>query len=122
MKIGLFTEFSYAGKSEQQTYAEVLEQIAVADELVFDFFSTLRGEPRPWPGALAQDFAPQTYREVAGACPWGSTTEGCGKDLFSCSPFPLGFYVAAAQRRRRRRFPSSTRLFVEAAMPAVRQI
>ncbi|HLN84742.1 MAG TPA: hypothetical protein VK355_14075, partial [Candidatus Binatia bacterium] len=60
MKIGLFTEFSYPGKSEQQTYAEVLEQIALADELGYDFFST---------------------------------TESYGKDLFSCSPFPLGLYV-----------------------------
>jgi hypothetical protein len=40
MKIGLFTEFSYPDKSEQQTYAEVLEQIALADELGYDFFST----------------------------------------------------------------------------------
>jgi alkanesulfonate monooxygenase SsuD/methylene tetrahydromethanopterin reductase-like flavin-dependent oxidoreductase (luciferase family) len=71
MKIGLFTEFSYPGKSEQQTYAEVLEQIAVADKLGYDFFST---------------------------------TESYGKDLFSCSPFPLGLYVAAAQRARRIRF------------------
>ena len=71
MKIGLFTEFSYPGKSEQQTYSEVLEQIAVADELGFDFFSI---------------------------------TESYGKDLFSCSPFPLGVYVAAAQRARRIRF------------------
>ena len=71
MKIGLFTEFSYPGKSEQQTYAEVLQQIAVADELRFDFFST---------------------------------TESYGKDLFSCSPFPLGLYVAAAQRAERIRF------------------
>ena len=71
MKIGLFTEFSYPGKSEHQTYAEVLEQIAVADELGFDFFSI---------------------------------TESYGKDLFSCSPFPLGLYVAAAQRARRIRF------------------
>ena len=71
MKIGLFTEFSYPGKSEQQTYAEVLEQIALADELGFDFFST---------------------------------TESYGKDLFSCSPFPLGLYVAAAQSARRIRF------------------
>ena len=39
MKIGLFTEFSYPGKSEHQLYAEVLEQIAVADELGYDFFS-----------------------------------------------------------------------------------
>ena len=30
MKIGLFMEFSYPGKSEQQTYAEVLQQIASA--------------------------------------------------------------------------------------------
>ena len=71
MKIGLFTEFSYPGKSEQQTYADVLEQIAVADELGYDFFSI---------------------------------TESYGKDLFSCSPFPLGLYVAAAQRSRRIRF------------------
>ena len=71
MKIGLFTEFSYPGKSEQQTYAEVLEQIAVADELGYDFFSL---------------------------------TESYGKDLFSCSPFPLGLYVAAAQRAQRIRF------------------
>src|SRR5436309_953457 len=40
MKIGLFTEFSYPGKSEGQAYAEVLEQIALADELGYDFFST----------------------------------------------------------------------------------
>jgi alkanesulfonate monooxygenase SsuD/methylene tetrahydromethanopterin reductase-like flavin-dependent oxidoreductase (luciferase family) len=73
MKIGLFTEFSYPEKSEQQTYAEVLEQIAVADELAYDFFST---------------------------------TESYGKDLFSCSPFPLGLYVAAAQKARRIRFLS----------------
>src|SRR5262245_5653808 len=71
MKIGLFTEFSYPGKSEHQTYAEVLEQIAVADQLGYDFFSI---------------------------------TESYGKDLFSCSPFPLGLYVAAAQHSRRIRF------------------
>jgi alkanesulfonate monooxygenase SsuD/methylene tetrahydromethanopterin reductase-like flavin-dependent oxidoreductase (luciferase family) len=71
LKIGLFTEFSYPGKSEQQTYTEVLEQISLADELGYDFFST---------------------------------TEGYGKDLFSCSPFPLGLYVAAAQRTKRIRF------------------
>lgn len=71
MKIGLFTEFSYPQKSEQQTYREVLEQIAVADELGYDFFST---------------------------------TESYGKDLFSCSPFPLGLYVAAAQKAHRIRF------------------
>ncbi len=71
MKIGLFTEFSYPGKSEHQLYAEVLEQISVADELGYDFFSI---------------------------------TESYGKDLFSCSPFPLGVYVAAAQRAQRIRF------------------
>ncbi len=71
MKIGLFTEFSYPEKSEQQTYSEVLAQIALADELGYDFFST---------------------------------TESYGKDLFSCSPFPLGLYVAAAQRAKRIRF------------------
>src|SRR5918999_5793060 len=71
MKVGLFTEFSYPGKSERQTYQEVLEQIAVADELGYDFFSI---------------------------------TESYGKDLFSCSPFPLGLYVAAGERARRIRF------------------
>jgi alkanesulfonate monooxygenase SsuD/methylene tetrahydromethanopterin reductase-like flavin-dependent oxidoreductase (luciferase family) len=71
MKIGLFTEFSYPAKSERQAYAEVLEQIALADELGYDFFST---------------------------------TESFGKDEVSCSPFPLGVYVAAAQRSLRIRF------------------
>jgi alkanesulfonate monooxygenase SsuD/methylene tetrahydromethanopterin reductase-like flavin-dependent oxidoreductase (luciferase family) len=71
MKVGLFTEFSYPGKSEGQAYAEVLEQIVLADELGYDFFST---------------------------------TESFGKDEVSCSPFPLGLYVAAAQRARRIRF------------------
>jgi alkanesulfonate monooxygenase SsuD/methylene tetrahydromethanopterin reductase-like flavin-dependent oxidoreductase (luciferase family) len=71
VKIGLFTEFSYPGKSEEQAYADVMQQIIAADELGFDFFSL---------------------------------TESFGKDLFSCSPFPLGLYVAAAQRARRIRF------------------
>ena len=71
MKIGLFTEFSYPGKSERQIYGEVLEQIALADELGYDFFST---------------------------------TESFGKDEISCSPFPLGLYVFAAERARRIRF------------------
>ena len=71
MKIGLFTEFSYPGKSEQQTYNEVFEQILLADGLGYDFFSI---------------------------------TESYGKDLFSCSPFPLGIYVAAAQGAKRIRF------------------
>jgi alkanesulfonate monooxygenase SsuD/methylene tetrahydromethanopterin reductase-like flavin-dependent oxidoreductase (luciferase family) len=71
VKIGLFTEFSYPGKSQQQTYREVLEQIAVADELGYDFFSL---------------------------------TESYGEDTFSCSPFPLGLYAAAAQRAKRIRF------------------
>jgi len=71
MKIGLFTEFSYTGKSEAQAYTEVLEQIALADELGYDFFST---------------------------------TESFGKDEFSCSPFPLGLYVAAARRSPKIRF------------------
>jgi len=35
-------------------------------ELKFALRSILRPEPRPWPGALAQDSAPR-------ACPWGST-------------------------------------------------
>jgi len=71
MKIGLFTEFSYVGKSERQAYAEILEQIALADRLGYDFFST---------------------------------TESFGKDEFSCSPFPLGLYVAAAQHSQSIRF------------------
>jgi alkanesulfonate monooxygenase SsuD/methylene tetrahydromethanopterin reductase-like flavin-dependent oxidoreductase (luciferase family) len=71
MQVGLFTEFSYPGKSEQQVYAEVMEQIALADALGYDFFSI---------------------------------TESYGKDLFSCSPFPLGLYAAAAQRATRIRF------------------
>src|SRR5437867_3576882 len=71
MKIGLFTEFSYPGKSERQIYDELLEQITLADELGYDFFST---------------------------------TESFGKDVISCSPFPLGLYVSAAQRARRIRF------------------
>jgi len=71
MKIGLFTEFSYPAKSERQAYAEILEQIALADQLGYDFFST---------------------------------TESFGKDEFSCSPFPLGLYVAAAQHSRSIRF------------------
>jgi alkanesulfonate monooxygenase SsuD/methylene tetrahydromethanopterin reductase-like flavin-dependent oxidoreductase (luciferase family) len=71
MKVGLFTEFSYPGKSERQTYDEVFKQMLLADELRYDFFSI---------------------------------TESYGKDLFSCSPFPLGLYVAAAQHARRIRF------------------
>ena len=71
MKVGLFTEFSYPGKTEQQLYAEVLEQIALADQLGYDFYSI---------------------------------TESYGKDLFSCSPFPLGLYAAAAQTARHIRF------------------
>jgi alkanesulfonate monooxygenase SsuD/methylene tetrahydromethanopterin reductase-like flavin-dependent oxidoreductase (luciferase family) len=71
MKIGLFTEFSYPGKSERQIYDEVVEQIGLADELGYDFFST---------------------------------TESFGRDVISCSPFPLGLYVSAAQRARRIRF------------------
>jgi alkanesulfonate monooxygenase SsuD/methylene tetrahydromethanopterin reductase-like flavin-dependent oxidoreductase (luciferase family) len=71
MKVGLFTEFSYPGKSERQVYDEVLEQIALADELGYDFFSV---------------------------------TESFGKDEISCSPFPLGLYVSAAQRCPRIRF------------------
>jgi len=35
--------------------------------------STLRLDPRPWPGALAQDSAPRVHRKVPRACPWGST-------------------------------------------------
>ena len=69
--MGLFTEFSYPEKSERQAYAEILEQIVLADRLGYDFFST---------------------------------TESFGKDEFSCSPFPLGLYVAAAQQAARIRF------------------
>src|ERR1051325_9192472 len=71
LKIGLFNEFSPSWKYEGETYVDVLEQIALADELGYDFFST---------------------------------TESYGKDLFSCSSFPLGLFVAAAQRARRIRF------------------
>src|SRR3970040_1543534 len=35
--------------------------------------STLRLDPRPWRGALAQDSAPRAYWKVPRACPWGST-------------------------------------------------
>ena len=41
MKIGLFTEFSYPEKSKRQAYAEILEQIVLADRLGYDFFSTM---------------------------------------------------------------------------------
>ena len=34
----------------------------------------LRLEPRPWPGALAQDSAPGARRKEPRACPWGSTS------------------------------------------------
>ena len=71
--IGLFTEFSYPGKSELQTYRDVMEQAILADELGYDFFST---------------------------------TESFGKDQISCSPFPLGHYVAMGQRTQRIRFLS----------------
>ena len=35
--------------------------------------TTLLREPRPWPGALAQDSAPRAYWKVPRAYPWGST-------------------------------------------------
>jgi peptidoglycan/xylan/chitin deacetylase (PgdA/CDA1 family) len=34
---------------------------------------TLRLEPGPWPGALAQDSAPRAWWKVPRDCPWGST-------------------------------------------------
>ena len=71
--IGLFTEFSYPGKSELQTDRDVMEQAILADELGYDFFST---------------------------------TESFGKDQISCSPFPLGHYVAMGQRTQRIQFLS----------------
>jgi alkanesulfonate monooxygenase SsuD/methylene tetrahydromethanopterin reductase-like flavin-dependent oxidoreductase (luciferase family) len=40
VRIGLFTEFSYPGKTEHQMYREVMEQIVLADDLGYDFFST----------------------------------------------------------------------------------
>jgi alkanesulfonate monooxygenase SsuD/methylene tetrahydromethanopterin reductase-like flavin-dependent oxidoreductase (luciferase family) len=40
MRIGLFTEFSYPGKSESQIYREVMAEIELADQLGYDFFST----------------------------------------------------------------------------------
>ncbi len=73
MKIGLFTEFSYPGKTEIQAYRDVMEQAVLADELGYYFFST---------------------------------TESFGKDEISCSPFPLGHYVAMGQRTKRIRFLS----------------
>jgi len=39
--LGLVTEFSYPEKSERQAYAEILEQIVLADRLGYDFFSTM---------------------------------------------------------------------------------
>jgi len=71
VKIGLFTEFSYPGKTEIQAYRDVMEQAVLADELGYYFFST---------------------------------TESFGKDEISCSPFPLGHYVAMGQRTKRIRF------------------
>jgi alkanesulfonate monooxygenase SsuD/methylene tetrahydromethanopterin reductase-like flavin-dependent oxidoreductase (luciferase family) len=51
------------------------------------------------------------HAEISSRCPrrslgydFFSTTESFGKDEFSCSPFPLGLYVAAAQHSRRIRF------------------
>jgi hypothetical protein len=40
MKIGLFTEFSYTGNSEQQAYAEVLEHdfFSITESFGKDFF------------------------------------------------------------------------------------
>lgn len=54
----------------------------------------------------------QTYHEVLGQITLAdelgydfySVTESFGKDEISCSPFPLGLYVSAAQRARRIRF------------------
>ena len=40
MHVGLFTEFSYPGKSELQMYQEVMAEIELADQLGYDFFST----------------------------------------------------------------------------------
>ena len=64
MKIGLFTEFSYPEKSEQQTYAEVLEQIAVADKLGYDFFSTTESYGKDL-FVLAVSFRPLRRRGAA---------------------------------------------------------
>lgn len=40
MDVGLFTEFSYPGKTELQMYQEVMAEIELADQLGYDFFST----------------------------------------------------------------------------------
>ena len=63
MKIGLFTEFSYPGKSEHQSYADVLEQIAVADALGYDFFSINESYGKDFFARRCRwDFAPRRPR------------------------------------------------------------
>jgi hypothetical protein len=65
---------------------------------------TLRCEPRPWPGALTQDSAPQARWEVppacqaAGrrACPWGSTTR-----IFAALRFRTVLFLSRANWRHR---------------------
>ena len=49
--------------------------------------STLRLEPRPWPGALAQDSAPRAWWKAPRACPWGSTW-GDARDCNNCGKIP----------------------------------
>ena len=68
MKIGLFTEFSYPGKSEHQTYTEVLEQIAVADELALIFFLRRKAMARTYfPARLfLWDFTSQPHNARTG--------------------------------------------------------
>src|SRR3972149_12045816 len=47
----------------------------------------LRLEPRPWPGALAQDSAPRARWKVPRACPWCSTMiEGARLDPRRAAP------------------------------------
>jgi len=41
MKIGAVYRILLPGKSERQAYAEILEQIVLADRLGYDFFSTM---------------------------------------------------------------------------------
>ena len=46
MRVGLFTEFSYPGKTESQMYREVMAEIELADQLGYDFFSTTQSYGR----------------------------------------------------------------------------
>jgi alkanesulfonate monooxygenase SsuD/methylene tetrahydromethanopterin reductase-like flavin-dependent oxidoreductase (luciferase family) len=68
MDIGLFTEFSYPGKSELQMYQEVMAEVELADQLGYDFFSTTQSYGRdfascsPFPLGLYTALAQRTKR------------------------------------------------------------